>query len=100
MPQGSILGSLFFPVYINDLTVNLKCYVKHFADDRSLFTVASTGWFGNFVKQVGLEIFKQEIKKIAPIIFTLASNFLVTPHSYYVHFSQSYVYVTSDMLGT
>ena len=37
--QGSILGPLFFLAYINDLTENLKCNVKLFADDTSLFTV-------------------------------------------------------------
>ena len=39
MPQGSIVGPLFFLVYINDLTANLKCNAKIFADDTSLFTV-------------------------------------------------------------
>ena len=37
--QGSILGSLFFLVYINDLAAEVKCNVKLFADDTSLFNV-------------------------------------------------------------
>ena len=39
VPQGSILGPLFFFVYINDLTEDLMCNVKLFADDTLLFTV-------------------------------------------------------------
>ena len=37
--QGSILGPLFFLLYINDLSENIDSTVKFFADDASLFSV-------------------------------------------------------------
>ena len=39
VPQGSVLGPLFFLIYINDLVDNISSEAKLFADDTSLFTV-------------------------------------------------------------
>ena len=39
IPQGSILGPLFFLIYINYLTKNLSSITNFFADDTSTFCV-------------------------------------------------------------
>ena len=39
VPRGSVLGPLFFLVYIDDIVENLNCDVKIFSDDTSLFSV-------------------------------------------------------------
>ena len=39
--RGSILGPLFFLVFINDLPVKLECLAKIFGEDTSLFSLIS-----------------------------------------------------------
>ena len=39
VPQSSILDTLLFVIYINDLSDNLSFNVKLFSDDTSLFSV-------------------------------------------------------------
>ena len=41
IPQGSMLGSILFLVYVNDIAENLLSLVRLFADDSSLFFSAT-----------------------------------------------------------
>ena len=87
VPQGSLLGPLLFLIFINDITANLECNVKIFADDISLFSLVHvpneslaklgrdlgrvTRWVQQWKMSFNPDPFKQAVEVHFPVRLTL-----------------------------
>ena len=56
VPQGSVLGPLFFLTYINDLENGIISNVKFFADDTSLFSIVTNPTLSAFELNSDLKV--------------------------------------------
>ena len=74
MPQGSVLGPLFFLIYINDLPLGLTTNVKLFANDTSLFSVVNNA-------SVSASRLNNDLVKIEDWVFNWKMSFYPDPIS-------------------
>ena len=91
VPQGSVLGPLFFLIYINDLVDNVSSEVKLFVDDTSLFTVVydvdiaagqlnrDFGIISNWVHQWKMQFNPDISKQAIQVIFSQKKATVVHP---------------------
>ena len=95
VPQGSILGPLFFLIYINDLSSGINSIVKLFADDTSLFSIVcnneiSAAELNNDLKEVSKWAHKWKMsfnpdpsKQAQEVIFSRKTKKEVHPTLYF-----------------
>ena len=72
VPQGSVLGPLFFLIHINDLRDDLSCDVKLFADHTSLFILV-------FNENISAQNLDNDLRKIQEWAFLWKMQFNLDP---------------------
>ena len=91
VPQGFVLGSLLFLIYINYLTHDLTSIVKLFADETSLFSVVYD--IGASAKELN-----EDLNKIDNWTFQWKMNFNPNPSKQTQKFHSVEIYIKCNAL--
>ena len=78
VPQGSVLGPLFFLIFINDLGRNIRPNIKSFADDAMLFSIVKNPTISannlnhdlNIIHQWKIEFNHDPTKQVSEVLFS------------------------------